>query len=144
LTRPYDKGVYIPPVHPLEGVHLLLGAARAMQAAAPEAVIMAAGLSWLRQFAPNVAAGCVEQGWCKLAGFGRQAIAYPDFAADLLKTGALDPKKTCLTCSQCTTIMRDGGCAGCVPRDKEVYLPIYKKGREGKPPMEAGRPAEHL
>ena len=63
LTRPYDKGVYIPPVHPLEGVRLLLCAAKAMQAAAPEAVIMGAGLSWLRQFSPNVAAGCVEQGW---------------------------------------------------------------------------------
>jgi 2,4-dienoyl-CoA reductase-like NADH-dependent reductase (Old Yellow Enzyme family) len=144
LTRPYDKGVYVPSVHPLEGVHLLLSAAKAMQAAAPEAVIMGAGLSWLRQFAPNAAAGCVEQGWCKLAGFGRQAIAYPEFAADLLKTGTLDPKKTCLACSRCTTIMRDGGCAGCVPRDKDVYLPIYKKGREGKPPVETDRVAEHL
>jgi 2,4-dienoyl-CoA reductase-like NADH-dependent reductase (Old Yellow Enzyme family) len=144
LTRPYDKGVYIPPLHPLEGVRLLLSAAKAMQAAAPEAVIMGAGLSWLRQFAPNAAAGCVEQGWCKLAGFGRQAIAYPEFAADLLKTGTLDPKKTCLACSRCTTIMRDGGCAGCVPRDKDVYLPIYKKGREGKPPVETDRVAEHL
>ena len=117
--------------------HLLLSAA-------PEAVIMGAGLSWLRQFSPNVAAGCIEQGWLKLAGFGRQAIAYPDFAANLLKTGTLDSKKTCLACSQCTTIMRDGGCAGCVPRDKEVYLPIYKKGREGKPPFESDSVAEHL
>ena len=144
LTRPYDKGAYIPPVHPLEGVRLLLNAAKVMQAAAPEAVIMGAGLSWLRQFSPNVAAGCIEQGWLKLAGFGRQAIAYPDFAANLLKTGTLDSKKTCLACSQCTTIMRDGGCAGCVPRDKEVYLPIYKKGREGKPPFESDSVAEHL
>jgi 2,4-dienoyl-CoA reductase-like NADH-dependent reductase (Old Yellow Enzyme family) len=144
LTRPYDKGTYVPPLHPLEGIHLLLGAAKVMQSAAPDAVIMGAGLSWLRQFSPNVAAGCVEQGWLKLAGFGRQAIAYPDFAANLLKTGELDPKRTCLTCSQCTTIMRDGGCAGCVPRDKEVYLPIYKRGREGKPQLESDRVAEHL
>ncbi len=144
LTRPYDKGTYIPPLHPLEGIHLLMGAAKAMQSAAPEAVIMGAGFSWLRQFSPNVAAGCVEQGWLKLAGFGRQAIAYPDFAANLLKKEALDPNRTCLTCSQCTTIMRDGGCAGCVPRDKDVYLPIYKSGREGKPPIESDRVAEHL
>jgi len=144
LTRPYDKGTYIPPSHPLEGVQLLLEAAKVMQAAAPEAVMMGAGFSWLRQFAPNVAAGCIEQGWLKLAGFGRQAIANPDFATSLLKTGALDPKTTCLTCSQCTTIMRDGGCAGCVPRDKDVYLPIYKRGREGKPPVESDRVAEHL
>ncbi len=144
LTRPYDKGSYLPPVHPLEGVALLLGAARAMQAAAPEAVIMSAGLSWLRHFSANVAAACIREGWFRLAGFGRQAIAYPHFAADLLKTGAFDPKKTCLSCSQCTAIMRDGGCAGCVIRDKEVYGPIYKKGREGKAPFDSSEVAEHL
>jgi len=38
-------------VHPLEGVHLLLSAAKVMQAAVPDAVIMNGGLSWLRQFA---------------------------------------------------------------------------------------------
>ena len=145
LTRPYNQGSYIPPVHPLEGVHLLLSAAKAMQVAVPEAVIMNAGLSWLRQFAPNVAAGCIEQGWLKLAGFGRQAIAYPGFAAEILRTGALDPRRTCEGCGQCTTIMRDGGCTGCVVRDKEVYVPIYKKGREGKPPVKSNRVvAEHF
>ena len=144
LTRPYNNGAYIPPVHPAEGVSLLLSAAKAMQAAVPEAVIMGGGLSWLRQFAPNVAAGCIENNWLKLAGFGRQSIAHPGFAADILKTGKLDPKETCLACSQCTEIMRDGGCAGCVPRDKDVYGPIYRKGREGKPPATSDRVAEHL
>ncbi|MGA3173987.1 MAG: flavin oxidoreductase/NADH oxidase [Syntrophorhabdales bacterium] len=144
LTRPYDIGGYTPPVHPLQGVGLILGAAKAMQAAAGEAVIMCAGISWLRQFSPNVAAGCVGAGWFKLAGFGRQAFANPDFADDIRKTGAIDPKKTCVTCSRCTTIMRDGGCAGCVVRDKKVYVPIYEKGREGKPQAESNRPAEHL
>ena len=144
LTRPYNNGAYIPPVHPAEGVSLLLSAARAMQAAVPEAVIMGGGLSWLRQFAPNIAAGCIENNWLKLAGFGRQSIAHPGFAADILKTGKLDPKETCLACSQCTEIMRDGGCAGCVPRDKDVYGPIYRKGREGKPPATSDRVAEHL
>jgi 2,4-dienoyl-CoA reductase-like NADH-dependent reductase (Old Yellow Enzyme family) len=144
LTRPYNQGSYIPPVHPLEGVHLLLSAAKVMQAAVPDAVIMNGGLSWLRQFAPNVAAGCIEQGWMKLAGFGRQAIAYPGFAAEILNTGALDPRNTCEGCGQCTTIMRDGGCTGCVVRDKEVYVPIYKKGREGKSPMNSRALAEHI
>jgi 2,4-dienoyl-CoA reductase-like NADH-dependent reductase (Old Yellow Enzyme family) len=145
LTRPYNKGNYIPPMHPLEGVQLLLSAAKAFQDAVPEAVVMNAGLSWLRQFAPNVAAGCVEQGWGKISGFGRQAIAYPGFAAEILKTGALDPKKTCESCGQCTTIMRDGGCTGCVVQDREVYVPIYKKGRAGKPPLERSKAvAEHF
>jgi 2,4-dienoyl-CoA reductase-like NADH-dependent reductase (Old Yellow Enzyme family) len=144
LTRPYDKGGYIPPMHPLEGVNLLLGAGKAMQAAVPDAVIMGVGFSWLRNFSPNVAAGFIDKGWLKLAGFGRQAIAHPDFAADILKQGTFDTRSTCLACSQCTTIMRDGGCTGCVPRDSKVYMPIYKKGREGKPSVETGVVAEHL
>jgi 2,4-dienoyl-CoA reductase-like NADH-dependent reductase (Old Yellow Enzyme family) len=145
LTRPYNRGGYIPPVHPLEGVELLLDAARVMQAAVPDAVIMNGGISWLRQFAPHVAAGCIEQGWMKIAGFGRQAIAYPAFAAEILETGALDPRNTCEGCGQCTVIMRDGGCTGCVIRDKETYVPIYKKGREGKPPLNHDMAvAEHI
>jgi 2,4-dienoyl-CoA reductase-like NADH-dependent reductase (Old Yellow Enzyme family) len=144
LTRPYNRGSYIPPMHPLEGVALLLKAAKTMQEAVPEAVIMNAGLSWLRQYAPHVAAGCIEQGWLKLAGFGRQAIAFPGFAAEILKTGELDPRRTCEGCGQCTTIMRDGGCTGCVVRDQKVYVPIYKQGRQGKPPMTSQRIAEHI
>ena len=145
LTRPYNKGGYIPPVHPLEGVHLILSAAKAMQDAVPEAVVMNAGLSWLRQYAPNVAAGCIEQGWAKLSGFGRQAFAFPGFAAEILETGALDPRRTCEGCGQCTTIMRDGGCTGCVVQDKEVYVPIYKQGRAGRPPLKHDRVvAEHF
>lgn len=144
LTRPYDVGGYLPPLHPLEGVSLLLNAAKTIQAAVPEAAVMGIGLTWLRQFAPNVAAGGIEQGWFKLAGFGRQAFAYPNFATDLLKKGAFDSSKMCLSCGKCTTIMRDGGCTGCVPRDHKVYVPIYQKGREGKPPADSTRIAEHI
>ena len=144
LTRPCDAGAYVSPFHPLEGVQLLLNAAKVMQTAVPDAAIMGTGFTWLRQFSPALAAACVEQGWMKLAGFGRQAFAYPDFASDLLKKGAFDSGKVCLACSKCTTIMRDGGCTGCVPRDAAVYIPIYQKGREGKPPAESDRVAEHI
>lgn len=144
LTRPYDIGAYLPPKHPLQGVELMLRAVRTLQEAVPGAAFMGVGLSWLRQFAPYVAAGCIEQGWFNMAGFGRQAFAYPEFAGDLLRKGAFDPAKTCLACSKCTVIMRDGGCTGCVPRDAAVYAPIYKKGREGKPSAESDRVAEHI
>ena len=144
LTRPFDVGGYAMPYHPLEGIELLLKAAKTMQAAVPEAPIMSTGLSWLRQFGPNVAAAGIQQGWFKLAGFGRQAFAYPDFATDLLKNKAFDTRKVCLACSKCTVIMRDGGCSGCVIRDAAVYVPIYQKGREGKPTAESDRVAEHI
>ena len=35
----------------------------------------------------------------------------------------------CIVCGSCTQIMRDGGQAGCVVRDSEVYAPIYRAGR---------------
>ncbi|MCX6622465.1 MAG: FAD-dependent oxidoreductase, partial [Acidobacteria bacterium] len=53
-----------------------------------------------------------------------------DFATDLAAHGYLEPDKVCVACSACTQIMRDGGRSGCVPRDGEVYEPIYKAGRE--------------
>jgi len=144
LTRPFNQAAYVMPYHPLEGVALLLDAARRMQAVAPDAVIMDAGISWLRQFAPNVVAAAMQQGWFKVAGFGRQAIAFPGFAGEILKTGALNPLHTCDGCGFCTTIMRDGGCTGCVVRDKEVYVPIYKQGRAGRPAIRGKVVAEHL
>lgn len=144
VNRPYDTGSYIPPFHPLQNVAILLQAAKVMQQAAPQAVILGTGFSWLRQFAPYVAAGCLEQGWMKVAGFGRQSFAYPEFARDLLRQGSFDSRKICIACSKCTAIMRDGGCTGCVPRDADTYAPIYRHGREGKAPFEIGQVAEHV
>ncbi|MDN5362281.1 MAG: hypothetical protein PWP70_1328, partial [Moorella sp. (in: firmicutes)] len=51
---------------------------------------------------------------------------------DLLTRGYLDANKVCIACSRCTQIMRDGGKTGCVIRDADVYLPIYKAGRASK------------
>ena len=144
INRPYDIGTYCPPFHPLEGVATLLGAARAIQTAAPSVAVMATGFSWLRQWGVNVAAAGVEQGWFQLAGFGRQSFAYPDFANDAIRNGKIEAGKVCLACSKCTTIMRDGGRSGCVIRDSQTYAPIYRQGREGKEPVESIRPAENV
>jgi glutamate synthase (NADPH/NADH) small chain len=57
------------------------------------------------------------------------AFAYPDFARDILTCGKMFPEKVCVGCSACTQIMRDGGKAGCVVRDNEVYGPIFRHGR---------------
>lgn len=144
IGRPYDIGAYLPPFHPLENAAMLLDAARDAQAALPDMAIVGTGFSWLRQFAPQLAAGAIEQGWFKLAGFGRQAFAYPDFARDCIHKGGFDAKKVCIACSKCTVIMRDSGRTGCVIRDAQVYAPIYREGREGKGPAEAVHVAEHV
>ncbi|NLB43655.1 MAG: flavin oxidoreductase/NADH oxidase [Clostridiaceae bacterium] len=147
VNRPYDTGPYQPPVHPLYHLTKLLGACRTLKhALGPDSPVrfMASGLTWLRHLAGDAAAGLVASGWSDLAGFGRQAFAYPSLAADLLEEGRLDPKKCCLSCGKCSEIMRDGGQAGCVIHDSDVYLPIYRAGRAGKPSLSGKDVAEHV
>ena len=83
--------------------------------------------------ARNSVAAFVEKGGFDIGGFGRTIFAYPDFAKDILKNGGMDPKKICICCSKCTHIMRTpGGTPGCVIRDADTYLPIYKQQCGGK------------
>jgi len=133
FNRPYDRpveGMPMPPEHPLIGVQRHLTLTRTIQQAFPALPVMGAGFTWLRQFFPNVAAAAISKGWATATGQGRGGFAYPDFPKDILNNGRLDSKKVCTTCSGCTQIMRDGGQAGCIVRDAEVYMPIYRAGRE--------------
>lgn len=127
VNRPYDKGGYIPPEHPLEGVSRLINGIGEIQRAVPEAVIVGTGYSWLRDLSPYVAAGALEQGMASVIGYGRQAFAYPDFARDILDKGKLAREKCCISCGKCAGILRAGGTAGCVIRDAGVYGPLYRQ-----------------
>jgi NADPH-dependent glutamate synthase beta subunit-like oxidoreductase/2,4-dienoyl-CoA reductase-like NADH-dependent reductase (Old Yellow Enzyme family) len=132
VNRPYDlpvSGAAIPPENPLEGVARFVGIVHRIQSEFPDLPVIGGGYSWLRHFLPNVGAAHVRNGWVKLVGMGRMAFAYPDAPRDLMAKGRLDPEKVCVACSACTQIMRDGGRSGCVPRDAEIYEPIYKAGR---------------
>lgn len=132
VNRPFDfpiKGMYTPEEHPLETLHRFVHITKAVQQAFPELTVVGSGYSWVREFYPNLAAAIIERGWASVAGLGRGALAYPDFARDILEHGRMEPKKTCVTCSACTQIMRDGGTSGCVVRDSAVYGPIYREGR---------------
>jgi len=126
INRPYSKGGYLPPEHPLRGVERLIGASREIQSAFPELCIIGTGYSYLRQFAPYVAAAALQEKAATLIGFGRMAFAYEGFANDMI-AGTMDPHKVCIACSKCTEIMRAGGTTGCPIRDQEIYLPIYRE-----------------
>jgi glutamate synthase (NADPH/NADH) small chain len=102
---------------------------RQIQQAVPDLPVVGGGYGWLRHLMPYVAAGVVRRGWATLIGQGRGAFAYPDSVNDLLTVGAMDPEKTCVTCSGCTQIMRDGTMTGCVVRDQAIYSVQYKLGR---------------
>ena len=128
VNRPFAHGAYDPPESPLDGVARLLSGAEVIKRAAPSAAVVASGFSFLGAAAPGVAAAYIREGSFDLCGFGREAIAYPDLGSDILKNGEMKKEKLCLCCSKCTEIMRKpGGTPGCVVRDAEKYLPIYRE-----------------
>jgi len=132
VNRPFDRpieGGKIPDEHPLVGEERLINLVRETRKGIPELVIIGSGYSWLRHLWPYVAAAEIRKRNIQIVGLGRQAFAYPDFAKEIIETGKLDRRHTCITCSGCTQIMRDGGMTGCVPFDSQVYGPIYREGR---------------
>ena len=105
----------------IHGARMHYLAAR-IKAAAPEAKIVATGFAHLRLFGPEVGAAMIKDGKADLIGFGRQAIAYPDFAKDIFTAGKMDGSKICLCCEGCGRLL--GGKAKpihCVVRDREYY-----------------------
>jgi 2,4-dienoyl-CoA reductase-like NADH-dependent reductase (Old Yellow Enzyme family) len=127
INRPYDSGGYVPSEHPLVGVKRLLELTKFTKEQLNKTLVIGTGYSWLRQFGANAAAGMVKEAWTDLAGFGRQAFAYPDFAKDIFEKGTMDKTKVCISCSKCAELKAAKEKAGCVIRDQEIYLPIYRK-----------------
>jgi 2,4-dienoyl-CoA reductase (NADPH2) len=130
--RPYNtptRGCKRAPEHPLIGLARLLRITGRMQESVPGIPVVGAGYSWLQQHIPYVGAGVLRARQAGLVGLGRCAFAYPDAAADLMRTGSLDPAKVCIACSCCSQLMRDEGSAGCVVRDGDIYAAEYRRAR---------------
>ncbi len=131
--RPFDEpvpGGQVPAEHPLEGVARHLGLATEIQRSSPGTAVVGAGYSWLRGLGPGVGAAMVAAGRSAAFGLGRGALAYPDFAADLIERGRLSPRKVCTTCSLCSYLLRRQRRVGCVVRDPE----FKNAAREGRTP----------
>ncbi len=132
VTRPFDtssQGIPVPAEHPLESVQRLFALTALVQAAAGDVPVIGNGYSWLRQYAPCFGAANLRDGRCRMVGFGRGSIAYPDAPRDIIAEGRMQPNKCCVACSRCTQIMRDHGRTGCVIRNAEIYAPLYKQYR---------------
>lgn len=127
VNRPFAVGGYTADEHPLQGVARVLNGTAQLKAQLPQMKIICSALSFLGVAAPNVAAAYIKENKFDFAGFGRTVFAYPDFANDIKNQGELCRDKLCIACSKCTEIMRAGGTPGCVIRDKEIYLPLYKE-----------------
>jgi len=123
ITRPYDtpiEGGYIPSEHPLIGVHRLFKLTSLVKQEVPkDMIIIGSGYSYLRQYAGYFAAGLIKQNMVDICGFGRMAIANPDFPKQIFQNGIIDKNLTCITCSKCSQLMREGKNTGCVIRDPQ-------------------------
>lgn len=114
------------------GVNRIVTVTDELQKAFPDMKLVLSGLTYLGTEAVDFAEKRLEDGSCSFVGFGRMSFAYPDFYVDYIKNGCLDKNKVCRKCSNCSKMMRAGGVAGCMVRDKEVYFPIFKKYVMGK------------
>ncbi len=133
VNRPFAQGKYDPPEHPLFGVQRMLDGISEIASEIKGTPVISSGISFLGAVSANVCAGYINQGKFDFAGYGRETLAYPSCANDIVSGKNLDPKKLCICCGKCTEIMRcKGGTPGCVIRDGEVYMPLYKKFVLGK------------
>lgn len=106
----------------------LLTAVKLLKENVPEMKFMCTGLSSFGELGAEIGAGGIKDNWFDIAGFGRQALAYPDFANDILAGNNLDPQKCCTGCDSCFKLMDPGRTmTGCIVRDKDMYLPIFQK-----------------
>ncbi len=127
VNRPYDIGNYTPEEEVIKSCERLIQGVGEIQKEFPEAKIVGVGYSWFRDLGTYIGAGSLEEGLCTFIGFGRQSIAYPDFAVDLMEKGRLNKRKVCISCSKCSELKGNIGTCGCVVRDSEIYLPMYTK-----------------
>jgi 2,4-dienoyl-CoA reductase-like NADH-dependent reductase (Old Yellow Enzyme family) len=137
IGRPFERAPvdgYAPPEHPLVGVERHFIFTAAMQRAYPDLPVVGTGYSWLRHFAMHAAAANIEAGAVTMAGLGRGALAYPDFASDVIERGAMEANKACIGVSYCTALMRAKHnelgqyATGCVPRDR-LYVDALRQAR---------------
>jgi 2,4-dienoyl-CoA reductase-like NADH-dependent reductase (Old Yellow Enzyme family) len=130
ISRPYDNpvpGQTLPDENPLEGVMRMIKGTSLFQHKFPEIATVGSAWSFLRQFAPNAGAEVIKNGDATFVGFGRNSFAYPSMPLDLIKKGEADPRKTCITCSGCTRLIRELRPGGCVIHDREIYGTELKK-----------------
>ena len=139
IVRPFEKpdeSNYEQPEHPIVGVDRHFRIAGELQRAHPDLPMVGSGYSWLQIYSINAAAHNVAQGNITIFGIGRNALAYPDFAADIAEKGELDESRVCKTLTYCTFLMRNKSNSlgqfptGCPPFDKMMYGPIMKEARE--------------
>ena len=125
VNRPFRVGPYTPPEKAEVGLKRFRDVEKELKQSFPELVFVGSGLSYYREDLMERAEELLQEGACDLVGFGRESLAYPTFYADYV-SGNFDPKKTCVTCSKCTALMRGGQVSGCAVFN-EYYKNLYRE-----------------
>lgn len=126
LACPSNIPQATPTRHPIADAEQLLSAATRIKNLVPDVCVIASGMSYFKELAPNVAAGAIADKACDVAGFGRMALAYESFASDFLSDNT-DRKKVCVACGKCTKLYLLGETVGCPVRDQSIYLPVLRR-----------------
>lgn len=120
VNRPYDRGPVEPQEHPFVGVKRMLESAKVIKQENPEVNVIASGLSYMREFSGGIFAAAIANGDFDLAGFGRLALACPNYPQKMMM-GKLMRRDCCVTCTNCSNLMRKFQNSGCVVHDSEYY-----------------------
>lgn len=112
---------------PFTSSYRIFEMSRKLQRKFPDIFFVGVGYTFFRQFAANIAESEIINNNIKLAGFGREVLAYPDLANDLLKDACLDKDKVCITCGLCSRLKANFLHAGCVVRNKQTYGKYLKE-----------------
>ena len=126
VNRPFAAGLYDPPEEPLFGVQRMLDGTAIIKKAVGDVPVICSGLSFLGITAANCTAAYIENAGFDFAGFGRQTLAYPEIAKDIVNNN-IQQNKLCICCGKCSELMRAGGTPGCIVRDAALYAPMYKE-----------------
>lgn len=80
----------------------------------PDIITVSPGLTMYGVNAMLVGEKLLERKIYDLIGFGRQALAYPDFAKDILYNDILYEEKCCTMCGGCSELRRKGKKVECI------------------------------
>lgn len=130
INRPYDNSSGLgmeTDEPPIVGVERLIKLTKFVSETVDKCLVIGTGFSWLREYAAYSAAGVLEKSWADMIGFGRLALAYPDFAQAIIENNCLDKKKVCVSCSKCAYLKAHNKASGCVVRDSKIYVPFLKE-----------------
>ena len=125
INRPFRIGAYEAPEAPEVGLQRFITVQKHLKDKFCDLTLIGSGLSYYRAELMEKAEEMINIGAADLVGFGRGTLAYPMFYRDWL-VGKFDAKKTCVSCSKCTALMRAKCVSGCAVFN-DYYKNLYKE-----------------